>query len=243
MIRAVLFDWGNTLAAWELDPDLLVAGHQAGLEAIGDGVPAQPAFTEAFVDRVLPRLLAQREDEIDYAAAVADLFRELGADIDGDGLSRFVAAEHHVWRPAHRLDASALALLDALRARGLRLGIVSNVFDSPDLVRELCATLGVLQRVDTLQLSGEVGKRKPHGAIFQRALDALGVAAADVVMVGDKLREDVGGAQALGMRAIQAVWFADDDSGAAVPDARALAPADVLGILDGWSVADAVAAS
>ncbi len=47
-------------------------------------------------------------------------------------------------------------------------------------------------------------------------------------MVGDRLREDVAGAQALGMATIQARWFADDDSAVAVPDAVAETPADVL---------------
>jgi FMN phosphatase YigB (HAD superfamily) len=44
----------------------------------------------------------------------------------------------------------------------------------------------------------------------------------------DRLRDDVDGAQALGMAAIQALWFGRDDSGAAVPDATASTPADVL---------------
>ena len=43
---------------------------------------------------------------------------------------------------------------------------------------------------------------KPHPTIFQAALDVLGVAAADAVMVGDSLEEDVEGARALGMRGI-----------------------------------------
>ena len=47
-------------------------------------------------------------------------------------------------------------------------------------------------------------------------------------MVGDRLREDIAGAQALGMATVQARWFADDDSAAAVPDATADTPADVL---------------
>ena len=44
--------------------------------------------------------------------------------------------------------------------------------------------------------------RSPHPTIFQAALDALGVQAAEAVMVGDSLEEDVAGARALGMRAI-----------------------------------------
>lgn len=234
MLRAVLFDWGNTLAEFELDPDLLVEGHRAGLAAIGGDLPAQPAFTEAFVGGVLPALLTPQEDEIDYRGALADLLGELGAQADAGAVQRFLVAEHRVWRPAHRLEASALALLDALRARGLRTGIVSNVFDAPELVRELCAALGVLERVEVLVVSGEVGKRKPHPAIFERALAELGVEAGETVMVGDRLVEDVGGAQALGMRAIQALWFAADDRAGPEPDAQAFTPADVLRLVDRW---------
>ena len=38
-------------------------------------------------------------------------------------------------------------------------------------------------------------------------------------MVGDRLREDVAGAQALGIATVQARWFTDDDSAVATPDA------------------------
>jgi FMN phosphatase YigB (HAD superfamily) len=47
-------------------------------------------------------------------------------------------------------------------------------------------------------------------------------------MVGDRLREDVGGAQGAGLATIQAAWFERDGSGAATPTAIAEAPADVL---------------
>jgi putative hydrolase of the HAD superfamily len=43
---------------------------------------------------------------------------------------------------------------------------------------------------------------KPHPTIFQAALSALEVRPSAAVMVGDSLEEDVGGAQALGMRGI-----------------------------------------
>jgi len=56
--------------------------------------------------------------------------------------------------------------------------------------------------VDAIVDSRSHGRVKPHPTIFQAALDVLGVAAADAVMVGDSLEEDVEGARALGMRAI-----------------------------------------
>ena len=64
--------------------------------------------------------------------------------------------------------------------------------------------------------------------MFESALDQAGVEPAEAVMVGDRLREDVAGAQALGIATVQARWFADDDSAAATPDAVADTPADVL---------------
>ena len=37
MLEAVLFDWGDTLIEFAYDPELVAAGHRAGLEAIGHG--------------------------------------------------------------------------------------------------------------------------------------------------------------------------------------------------------------
>jgi putative hydrolase of the HAD superfamily len=231
VLKAVFFDWGNTLAAWEFDPDLYLEGHVRGLEALGDGAPPQETFTAAFGEQVLPRLLGPGEDEVDYVGEIAALLASLGSGADAAGVTRFVVAENLVWRPPHALEPRLLDLLDALRARGLKLGLVSNLFDPPNLMRELFAEIGLLGRLDALAVSAEVGKRKPSPVIFEAALAQAGVAPAEAVMVGDRLREDIGGAQALGLATIQACWFADDESGAAEPDARAAAPADVLRLI------------
>jgi HAD superfamily hydrolase (TIGR01509 family) len=228
VIRAVFFDWGNTLAAWELDPALFVEGHVRGLAALGPQAPAQEAFTAAFGERVLPLLLGSGEDEVDYPRAVGALLGSLGVDADAAAVWRFVEAEHRSWWPAHRIEPDVLDLLDALRNRGLKVGLVSNVLDPPSLMRGLFAEIGLLDRLDAVALSTEVGKRKPHPAMFEAALQQAGVLPGEAVMVGDRLREDVAGAQRAGLAAIQAVWFQRDRSGAATPSATAEAPADVL---------------
>ena len=56
--------------------------------------------------------------------------------------------------------------------------------------------------VDVIVDSRSHGRVKPHPTIFLAALDALAVAPAEAVMVGDSLEEDYEGARALGMRAI-----------------------------------------
>jgi HAD superfamily hydrolase (TIGR01509 family) len=209
--------------AW--DDDLLASGHRAGLDALGRGGEA-PAFTERFEIETLPALRTPgAAGRLDYGG---ELQRLLG--VDDAGVDRFLDAEHAAWRPARSLLDSAHALLDSLRARGLRLAVVANTGpDPPRLVRRELDELDVAARIDTVVLSGEVGARKPDAEIFRRALADLGVEATDAIFVGDRLVDDVQGAAALGMTTVQAFWFRADDTPAAVePDFLAFTPVDVL---------------
>jgi putative hydrolase of the HAD superfamily len=95
------------------------------------------------------------------------------------------------------LFEDALPVLDELREAGLRLGLVSNG------IRDLSEFV-VHHRLDVDSVVGSRvhGFVKPHPTIFEAALQQLGVDAAEAVMVGDSIEEDVEGARALGMRAI-----------------------------------------
>jgi putative hydrolase of the HAD superfamily len=95
------------------------------------------------------------------------------------------------------LFEDALPVLDELRAAQLRVGLVSNG------IRDLSEFVAHHRLdVDAVVDSRTHGRVKPHPTIFQAALAKLGVDAADAVMVGDSLEEDIEGARALGMRAI-----------------------------------------
>ena len=81
-----------------------------------------------------------------------------------------------------------------LRARGLKLGLVSNYCSLPSVVRRHAARESeLLQLVDESIFSCEIGLRKPHPLIYQTMLERLNVPAEAVVFVGDRLREDVMG--------------------------------------------------
>ncbi len=220
MIEAVTFDWGQTLVQFEWDDGLLAAGHRAALEALGRGAEAD-AFTRRFRDELLPGFVRGA----DYEALLRDEF-----GLDDAALRAYLAAEHRVWEPNIALLGSAHALLEALRARGVRLGVVANHWPEPAwIVRDEIERLGVAARVDAVVLAGEVGARKPDPAIFERALAELGVDATAVLHVGDRLEEDVAGAAALGMTTAQALWFEADDTPTGVePDYLAFTPMDVL---------------
>jgi putative hydrolase of the HAD superfamily len=218
VLHAVLFDWGDTLAGWEWSDELMDAGHVAGLGALGR--EPSPELTRRYVDDVLPFA----ED-----GAYRELLRAWLTPVTDEELDRYVAAEHAAWRPAHRLESTTHALLETLRERGLKLALVTNVFDPPELVRAELERLGVVQRLDAIVLSSEAGARKPAPAIFELALDLLGgVAPEHALMVGDRLQQDIGGAAAVGMHTCQALWFRADDGEGPEPDFRAFTQMDVM---------------
>ena len=229
MLDAVLFDWGDTLMRWAWEPELLAVGHDAGLRAIGrDPVPA---LTERFRDSYLPLLWVPGTlEEVEYPGLVRRLLAEEGIQVSDGELERFLEAEHAAWQPARMLASTTHALLETLRARGLKVGLVSNALDPPHLLHRDLEQMGVAERLDVAVFSSEVGWRKPHPAIFERALDALGVEPSATLFVGDTLATDVAGAAALGMHTCLALWFRadEDDDGAPEPGFRAFTQMDVM---------------
>jgi putative hydrolase of the HAD superfamily len=235
MLRAVLFDWGDTLMRWAWDEDLVEAGHRAGLEAIGRGdLAADGRVSALFRESYLPTFWRPGVvEELEYPGQVRELLGRFGVQPSDDELSAFLEAEHAAWSAARQLGATTHALLESLRARGLKLGLVSNAFDPGWLLHRDLADTGVAERVDFAVFSSEVGKRKPHPLIFETALKALEVRADEALFVGDRLYEDVRGAGEVGMATVQAAWFrADEHPDGGEPDYVAFTQHDVLNIAD-----------
>ena len=136
-----------------------------------------------------------------------ELVGRVAAHLELAAPTPFLAAElferfAHV--EAWEVYADAAAALPALRAAGLRLGVVSN-FDAR--LPRLLADCGLADSFDAVVYSEEVGVEKPHPAIFEELLERLGLPAASVLHVGDSRRDDVEGARAVGM---QALWLTRD---------------------------------
>jgi putative hydrolase of the HAD superfamily len=210
VIGAVLFDWNNTLVEFTWDDELLAEGHRAALGR------DDPAFTGRYRELMLGDV-PQRP--------YVDVLRELGVD-DPD---RFIDIEHEVWRSAHAVLGSAQALLEALRTRGIKTGLVANSWPDPArLLREDVEASGLGALLDVIVFSEEVGAVKPQPEIFFHALEQLGVEPNDAMFVGDRLDNDVQGAGSLGMTTVQALWFRADDTPGIEPDFMAFTPMDVL---------------
>jgi putative hydrolase of the HAD superfamily len=233
LLKAVLFDWGDTLMQFAYSPELVSAGHRAGLAAVGRAnLPQADEVTERFREEYEPLFWVPGTiEEIEYPELVRRLLRDFGVVIDDEELGRYLEAEHRAWDPARILAAHTHPLLESLRERELRLGLVSNAFDPGWLLHRDLERMGLEQRLDFSVFSSEVGMRKPHPQIFERALEALEVEPERALFVGDRLYEDVRGAGEVGMTTVQALWFrADEHPDGAEPDHQAFTQLDVLNI-------------
>ncbi len=233
MLEAVIFDYGHTLLDFRFDEDLWLGCLRDMLTAAG-GDPERAPDLRDELRRRFATLSADPDDhaELVYADVVAEALAACGTSPGPELVRAAIEAEHRGWARARRLHPEAHGLLEAVRARGLRIGIVSNTFDPPDLLHADVAGDGVAERVDAVVFSSEIGLRKPAPQIYEAALGQLGVRPADALFVGDRLREDVQGPAALGMRTCLVTYFRVDAGDHSLADSVAGSPAEVLEAVD-----------
>jgi putative hydrolase of the HAD superfamily len=230
-IRAIVFDMGGTLedlyyddavhreatrglqellARWSLDPGLELPNLQA---TVLTGIRAYQAWREqteielpperVWADYILPnhglcpeRLLAAAEE------------------------ATFFYETHYYIR---RLRPEVPVALEALRKKGFRLAIISNII-SRRLVQCKLTEYGIAHYFNPVVTSVEFGRRKPDAQIFLEAARLMNLPPRACAYVGDTVSRDVIGARrARYGLAIQIKSFltdeADHGTGGVVPDA------------------------
>jgi HAD superfamily hydrolase (TIGR01549 family) len=194
-VRAVVFDVDFTLA--KPGPDLGPEGY----ERLGAryGLTLDPGAYDDARRAALADL--KRHPELDHDEEIWIRFTQrIIEGMGGIGDTYAAACEMEgAWAHAHHFELydDAIPTLDALRGRGLKLGLLSNS------ARDLEEFVGHHRlTVDAVLTSRSHGKTKPHETIFRRMLELLDVAAGEAVMVGDTIEDDVEGATAVGMRAV-----------------------------------------
>jgi HAD superfamily hydrolase (TIGR01549 family) len=194
-VSAVIFDVDFTIA--KPGPDLGPEGYRRLGERHGlvlDPGRYDDARRAAFAE-------LKRHPELDHDEEIWVLFTQRIIDgMGGTGDTYAAAVEMEgAWSHAEHFDLyeDALPTLEALRARGLKLGLLSNTARDLD---EFVAHHRL--DVDAVLTSRAHGKTKPHEAIFRRILELLGVPAGEALMVGDTVEDDIEGALAVGMQAV-----------------------------------------
>ena len=195
-IRGVIFDIHSTLVdqgdaeAW-LAAALAVAPHPM--------TPAERATMLAFLDRIWEGARISDPDstrDLSFEAH-SRVFHELIAA--GPGVDRPLAnALYDVMLDTWHAYDDTIPTLHALRERGIRTCLLSNA-GVP--IRTVLDRDGISPWYDEIVLSYEVGFVKPDVRIFQAALEALGLPASEVLMVGDNANDDGGGTH-LGLRTL-----------------------------------------
>jgi HAD superfamily hydrolase (TIGR01509 family) len=213
-IRAVTLDcWGTLFVDGPGADEGYARQRLAGMAGVlkGAGVPASPRELERAygeMGRWLGRTWRTHRD-VPVREHVVMLLERLDAALLPrlrpevlEALVDAYARPAAVVPPA--LDPGAAPALAELAARGVALGVVSNVMRTPGRVlREVFAGYGVLSRFGALAFSDECGVRKPDPEIFRITLRELGVSPQDAVHVGDDALLDVEGARAARMRVVQ----------------------------------------
>lgn len=106
--------------------------------------------------------------------------------------------------------SESLEVLEALRSQGFLMAVISNLATP---YKKPFETFGLRSYFDVVLFSCDCGTIKPDPAIFQAGLGALGAKPQETVMVGDSLRCDVRGPEALGIRALHLDRNAQENSG------------------------------
>lgn len=141
--------------------------------------------------------------------------------LDDMSLAQRAADDYNRYRKRHlTLFPGALESLASLRARGLKLGMITNGL--AETHREKITLLQLDDAFDEIFIADEVGMIKPDPRIFVHACARLGTSAQHAAMVGDRFDRDIRGGQAAGL---YTVWL--NRRGERVPDGAALPDAVV----------------
>ena len=135
--------------------------------------------------------------------------------IDDDDSIRELTREFEEASLSHGVDAvdGAAETLAALREKNFGRGLVCDTGFTPGRgVRKLLEEVGLIEYLDVLCFSDEVGVPKPGSEIFDKALAELGVRPHEAVHIGDLKRTDIAGAVGNGMHAIRYRGVHDDKS-------------------------------
>jgi putative hydrolase of the HAD superfamily len=225
-VDAVIFDWGGTLTPWHSIDAAQLWFWVCEEHFDSAGAEANAAALHAAENQLWQAALADQR-----SATMAHLFELAGVPASEPLLASYLRA----WEPHTFTDPDVPGLLGGLRARGIRIGVLSNTMWPRSWHEDVFRRDGVLNMIDGAVYSSEIEWTKPHPEAFRAAMAAVGVSdPGRCIFVGDRPYDDVHGAQQAGMRAVLVPNSAVPPFAGAVPDAVISRLADLAPLIDQW---------
>ena len=221
--RAILFDLDDTLIHAYARPQ---AAWLAVAEELREAIaPLTPAAASDAITARAREFWADPERHRQWRQRLGEARREIVAGalpgLSADAVAR-LADRFTAWREERmHLFEGAHETLDALKARGVLLALVTN--GAAESQRPKVERFDLARRFDHIQIEGEHGFGKPEAAAYRHAMAALGVEARHTWMVGDHLEWEIAAPQRLG---IFAIWH--DALGEGLPADATVTPDRII---------------
>ncbi|OGO52626.1 MAG: hypothetical protein A2148_06935 [Chloroflexi bacterium RBG_16_68_14] len=229
-VRAVVFDLGHTL--WDFAPReesrrlKVVRLHERLSRALDGAVPAPTELDRALgatAQRWFESWIKQPEDleQPPTERLIGEALASLALSVSDDLLHELTCIVFGAELDIPVMEPDSLAAIAGLHQRGLAMGCVTNTITLEEGIHDALARLGLRHYLRSVVASSAAGYRKPHPSLFLRALEGLDVEPGEAVFVGDRLFDDVSGAQAVGMRAVLTHQYRQEplDGASVAPDA------------------------
>lgn len=207
MLRAVIFDLDDTLVDQASAATTAATAWAAEHGIVDDDVSQRwAAISKIHYTRYQRR-------ELTFTQQRRERVRDfLGRGIDDEAADEFFAGYLQRYEAEWTLFDDAVPALRRAKAAGLTVAILTNGDDEHQ--RFKIKKLGIADEIDVVVASSVLPAGKPDPRAFRGALELIGVAKAEALMVGDSLEYDVRGALAVGMAAVLLDRFdthADED--------------------------------
>jgi putative hydrolase of the HAD superfamily len=235
-IEAVIFDWGGTLShyaeieladMWQLAAERLAQETGSDVQELRDKLLAAELRYWARVNE------SQRTGTLGEILLAES--QALGLDVTAAVISEVAQRHLDAWTPHIQHHGDARPTLAALRAAGLKVGLLSNTHWPEAFHEHFLERDGLADQIDVRAYTSSMAHSKPHRAAYEHVLGRLGVAPERAVMVGDRPRDDVWGSQQLGMRGVWRPHARSPALGDVKPDAVIASLAELPAIVAGWS--------
>jgi putative hydrolase of the HAD superfamily len=228
-IEAVLFDWGGTLTPWRTIDQVeewRSLASVAAPERVDDA-------TQALLDAAT-RVWTRSRDE-HSSSTIEEICSLAGVAYDEGHWSGY----RQFWEHATHTDPDVPDVFRALRADGIRIGILSNTLWPRAWHQEIFERDGLDHLIDGAVYTSEIAWTKPAPEAFLAAMEAVGVADPSVcVFVGDRLFDDIWGARNVGMRAVHVphsdIPSAQVGHSEGEPDAVVQRLAEIPAVISSW---------